>query len=166
MAFSCSLFSKTSIRHWRWDLTWHGFNGFSNPIHFTTAQTTPSITNLWVMGLALIIGVAMFSLGTSFEMLSDLGKSPYDSVAPIVADNRHIRYRYVRLTQDIIIAILAFFLHGPIGIGTLVCATCNGIFISTWRRLLKKHICIKNTLPHIQNKAYKNRFATCCKPVF
>ncbi|WP_446002604.1 YczE/YyaS/YitT family protein [Weissella viridescens] len=105
--------------------------------------------NIWVMSLALIIGVAMFSLGTSFEMLSDLGKSPYDSVAPIIADNRHIRYRYVRLTQDIIVAILAFFLHGPIGIGTLVCATCNGIFISNWRRLLRKtYLYQKHIAPH------------------
>ncbi|WP_185696056.1 YczE/YyaS/YitT family protein [Weissella viridescens] len=94
--------------------------------------------NVWTMILALTIGVALFSLGTSFEMLSDLGKSPYDSVAPIISDNRHIRYRYVRLTQDIIVAVLAFYFHGPIGIGTLVCATCNGIFISNWRRLLKK----------------------------
>lgn len=42
--FLALCFSKTSIRHWRWDLTRHGFNWFPNSIHFTTAQTTPSIT--------------------------------------------------------------------------------------------------------------------------
>jgi len=87
---------------------------------------------------SLIIGILLFTLGATMYMVAGLGQSPYDAVAPIITEKSNAPYQSVRRWQDIIVVAAAFFLGGPVGIGTIICAFGTGPLISMWNTVLAK----------------------------
>lgn len=88
----------------------------------------------------LVIGIFLFSLGTSFYMSADLGSAPYDALAPVIVDHTNWPYRVVRVIQDLAFVTLAFFAGGPIGVGTVITAFFMGPLIGLWNKFSVKWI--------------------------
>ena len=80
----------------------------------------------------LIVGLILFTLGASMYMGADLGVAPYDAIAPILSDRLHTQYRTIRIAQDILFMIVAYFIGGPVGVGTVIVAFFTGPLITFW----------------------------------
>ncbi len=79
-----------------------------------------------------VIGLIIFTYGASMYMTANVGVAPYDGVAPIISRWTHLRYRVVRVIQDIIVMGLAYLVGGPFGILTFIVAFCTGPLIEFW----------------------------------
>lgn len=88
--------------------------------------------NIIVIISDLIIGLILFTLGASMYMGADLGVAPYDAIAPILSDRLHTQYRTIRIAQDILFMIVAYFVGGPVGVGTVIVAFFTGPLITFW----------------------------------
>lgn len=99
----------------------------------------------------LIIGVLIFTLGTSMYMASKLGNAPYDSIAPILVDHNRFSYRTNRVSSDVAFFILSIVFggigYGYTGLGTIINAFFAGPFIVFWNK--------KISYPLIWNKTQK-----------
>lgn len=89
-------------------------------------------TNIIIILSNLVIGLILFTLGASMYMGADLGVAPYDAIAPILSDRFHTQYRTIRIAQDILFMIVAYFAGGPVGIGTVIVAFFTGPLITYW----------------------------------
>ena len=70
----------------------------------------------------MLAGGLVISLGAALYQTSNEGIAPYDSIAIILSEHLPIHYFWCRMITDSLCALGAFFLGGPLGIGTLVCA--------------------------------------------
>ncbi|GLB46169.1 membrane protein [Philodulcilactobacillus myokoensis] len=91
-----------------------------------------------------VIGLILFTLGTSVYMSSKLGAAPYDAIAPIISDKTHGKYQIVRSIQDILFMVAGYFAGGSVGIMTVITAFFAGPLIAVWNRnvsdIIMKHI--------------------------
>ena len=78
----------------------------------------------------MLLALPFVSLGVSLYQSSELGASPYDSLA-LTLDDRlpKIPYFWCRIAVDGTFTLLAFLLGGIVGWGTLACALCLGPFV-------------------------------------
>ena len=74
-------------------------------------------------------GVLVLSLAGALYQTSDVGISPYDSLAIIISRRSGRQYFGCRILTDGISVLLAWLLGGIVGIGTLVCALGLGPFV-------------------------------------
>ena len=79
-----------------------------------------------------IVGLLLFTLGTSLYMEVDLGVAPYDAIAPIIVERSKAKYQWVRSSQDILFMIAGFFAGGAVGIMTIIVAFFAGPLINFW----------------------------------
>lgn len=79
--------------------------------------------------LITLAAIVIFTFGVAVYKDAKLGVSPYDAIAPIVSDKTGWRYRYARISQDIIVVAGAFFLSGPLGVTTFITGFVAGPFI-------------------------------------
>lgn len=86
------------------------------------------------MGIYLIVGVLLFTLGVSMYMKARMGVSPIDAVAPIASKRLNLPYLVCRVTQDILVTIIAIIAGGPIGIFTIIAAFFTGPLITFWNK--------------------------------
>ena len=81
-----------------------------------------------------LLAIAIFTLGVAVYKDAKLGVSPYDAIAPVVAEKTGWRYRNARLAQDILVILGAILLGGPIGITTFITGFMAGPFIEFFSR--------------------------------
>lgn len=86
--------------------------------------------------LHLIVGTLLFTLGVSLYLKTRMGVAPIDAIAPIAVERTRFGYTACRMTQDIVVAIIAIIAGGPIGIFTVVAAFFTGPFITMWNKIL------------------------------
>lgn len=111
--------------------------------------------NVIVIVSDLLIGLILFTLGASMYMGADLGVAPYDAIAPILSDRLHTQYRTIRIAQDILFMIVAYFVGGPVGVGTVIVAFFTGPLITFW----DNHVSLpmRRTIDHAQNMSAGRR---------
>ncbi|UQS84474.1 YitT family protein [Apilactobacillus apisilvae] len=102
----------------------------------------PNTVNIPMMIVDAIVGIALFTLGTSLYMNTKLGVSPYDAIAPIISDRTHTKYQTVRSLQDIIVMILALVFSGPFGVVTLFTAFLAGSLINFWNNTVSRSLMV------------------------
>ena len=98
--------------------------------------------------LAFLIGIGIICISSSFYFTADMGVSPYDAVALILANKWHVgEFRYVRLGTDLICVSLGCTLYvvsgGSLtgltaiaGIGTMITAFFMGSLIEFFNQTL------------------------------
>lgn len=106
--------------------------------------------NLFQQVLFLLIGTGIFTLGVALYTGADLGSAPYDALAPSIVDHTKASYRVVRVIQDVSFTLLAFFLQGPVGVGTFINAFLTGPLISFWNDKVALPL-IKNSIAKVKN---------------
>ena len=95
-----------------------------------------------LLALAMLLTLPVVSLGVSLYQSSELGASPYDSLALILDDRfPKIPYFWCRIAVDGTSTLLAFLLGGIVGWGTLACALCLGPFVHFFNKHISEPFC-------------------------
>ncbi|CAJ2236395.1 hypothetical protein BGL38_04810 [Fructilactobacillus sanfranciscensis] len=94
----------------------------------------PGKVTVLVLIADLILGLLMFTAGSSLYMAPSLGVAPYDAIAPIISTRFHIKYKTARVGQDVCFLVAALIAGGPIGFASIVVAFFAGPLISYWDR--------------------------------
>lgn len=94
----------------------------------------PGKVTVLVLIADLILGLLMFTAGSSLYMAPSLGVAPYDAIAPIISSRFHIKYKTARVGQDICFLVAALVAGGPIGFASIIVAFFAGPLISYWDR--------------------------------
>ncbi|WP_442356334.1 YczE/YyaS/YitT family protein [Lentilactobacillus parabuchneri] len=112
---------------------------------FTTLynQILPNSLNFLTISADLIIGLLLFTLGSSMYMGASLGVAPYDAIAPILSTRVHLKYRVARIGQDILFMIAGFFIGGPVGIATIIVAFFTGPLITYWNSHVSEKLLLR-----------------------
>lgn len=92
--------------------------------------------------IIMLLALPFVSLGVSLYQSSELGASPYDSLA-LTLDDRlpKIPYFWCRIAVDGTFTLLAFLLGGIVGWGTLACALCLGPFVHFFNKHISEPFC-------------------------
>ena len=80
----------------------------------------------WFRVLFMLAGTVILSFGLALVMSADAGVAPNDLASIIISDKTHIAFRWVRITVDVTLTIVGFFLGGVAGIGTVAGALLTG----------------------------------------
>ena len=91
-------------------------------------------------GLHLVVGTLLFTLGVSLYLKTRMGVAPIDAIAPIAVERTRFSYTACRMTQDILVTVVAIFAGGPIGIFTVVAAFFTGPLITMWNRVATRRL--------------------------
>jgi uncharacterized membrane protein YczE len=98
-------------------------------LHSMLFHYQPSLLTAVING---ILGLLLFTLGTSLYMMVDLGVAPYDALAPIFSSRLHIKYKFCRIAQDLLFMVAALLMGGPIGLATIIISFFAGPLITFW----------------------------------
>lgn len=85
--------------------------------------------DLMIRLILLLLGVILMCFASSLYYTADLGVSTYDAMALIIAKKKKLKFKYVRITTDLICVLIGFILHTIIGVGTLFTALFMGPLI-------------------------------------
>lgn len=92
--------------------------------------------------LIMLLTLPVVSLGVSLYQSSELGASPYDSLALILDDLfPKIPYFWCRIAVDGTATLLAWLLGGVVGWGTLACALGLGPFVHFFNKHISEPFC-------------------------
>jgi uncharacterized membrane protein YczE len=67
----------------------------------------------------VLVGVALFGVGTALYIGAGLGAGPRDSMMLMLARRTGVRIAIVRFTMEAVVVVIGFSLGGTVGIGTL-----------------------------------------------
>lgn len=95
-----------------------------------------SSMSLVIRLLITLVAIVIFTLGVAIYMDVELGVSPYDAITPVITDQTGWSYTPVRIAQDLLVVIAAYFLSGPVGISTVI----TGFFAGPLITFFSKHV--------------------------
>ncbi|MEY8462665.1 YczE/YyaS/YitT family protein [Streptococcus merionis] len=87
--------------------------------------------------LIFIMGMLVTCFGAAMYFEADLGLAPYDSIAFVVSKYTKKENHICRVFVDIVVALIALFLGGPISLGTIILAFGLGPFINYFRKQIQ-----------------------------
>lgn len=94
-----------------------------------------------VMKIMLILSVlAVTAFGSDLLICANFGSTAYDACNLAVSERCGFPYPCIRWMMDGTLLLIAVFLHGTIGIGTLCCFLFIGLFLNMWRHTAEKGI--------------------------
>lgn len=88
--------------------------------------------NFFMKIIFLILGTGLFTFGVAFYISANIGVAPFDAITLILTDYSKVKYKYIRILQDLLFMFSAIVLMGPVGIGTIINAFFNGPLIEFW----------------------------------
>lgn len=91
--------------------------------------------------LAMAAGVVVVSLGVSMYQTSDMGVSPYDSLAIIMTERLPVPYFWCRILTDGLCTVVCLLFGGLAGVGTLVSALGLGPVVHFFNRHVSRRLC-------------------------
>lgn len=89
--------------------------------------------------ITFVLGLIVCGIGSGLYISADLGIGPRDSIMIGLNRKLGIKIGVARTFLEISIAILAFLLSGPIGIGTIIFSLSIGFFIEKTLKFLRNH---------------------------
>ena len=110
------------------------FGYFLQFFNWLIPQFVSNSNSLIVNSIIFIFGMLIIAFGMSMYMSCKVGMVPYDSVAFILSERIGKNPAVFRIAIDAIVAVIAFFLGGPINIGTVLLAVSIGPLIDFYRR--------------------------------
>ena len=99
-----------------------------------------SSDSLFINIILCIISVFVIALGAALFIVSGMGANAYDSVTLGICERLHIpdKFVIVKYAMDGFMFIVALFIKGPIGIGTVVSFGLIGLFMKFCQNVLTK----------------------------
>lgn len=80
----------------------------------------PNINGFFPQLLAFCLGLLFLGFGSGMYIVANLGVGPRDTLMLLVTHKLGWSIGHARTTMEITVAIVGFFLGGPIGIGTVI----------------------------------------------
>ncbi|KSU84471.1 hypothetical protein GA0061096_0564 [Fictibacillus enclensis] len=80
--------------------------------------------------LLLVLGMLLIGIGTALYLQGNIAPIPLDRLMLILQEKLGLTLSTSRLLISMIVLSFAYFLHGPIGVGTLMTALFNGWILS------------------------------------
>lgn len=90
--------------------------------------------------IAFSLGFILYYFGAAVYIETNMGLSPYDAVAIIIAEkiNRQNWFKWIRIGTDALCVIGGIITKSDVGIGTLISVLLGGPLIALFRKLLIK----------------------------
>ena len=110
----------------------------------------PLPTTIGSQILVAVIGLLIFTFGVAVYITADTGVAPYDALTPILVTLTHGKYKVIRIAQDSLFTLGAYFAGGPVGVVTIIVAFFTGPLIVFWDQRLQgliNWIDLKSALP-------------------
>jgi uncharacterized membrane protein YczE len=95
------------------------------PIDSLVIESIP-YSNIIIKSLFLALSCIVIAIGFSLLKSTNLGVAANDIVPLLITDKTKLSYSKIRITMDVTLVIIGFFLGGVIGIGTLIGAFLIG----------------------------------------
>lgn len=83
--------------------------------------------------LTFIVGMLIIAFGMTVYMECRIGMVPYDSIAFVLQKYMNGKVAIFRIILDSTIALIAFFMGGPINIGTILLALSIGPLVDVYK---------------------------------
>lgn len=96
----------------------------------------------------LAASLALLSLSSALYYTADLGVSPYDAVALILADRTGVPFRFCRIGTDSLCVLVGFSLGATLGVGTILTALCMGPLVDLFNRYVAQPLQRRYSQPH------------------
>lgn len=97
----------------------------------------------WINFLLMITGIIIFAFGTALYSATNFGRGAYEAVTFALVERKHWQVKWVRMTQDLLVVGIGYFLGGEIGICTVCTIIMSGFFIQKSLKVIRafeKHI--------------------------
>lgn len=101
-----------------------------------TVQYLPAPETLPMRFLLMSIGLLLFGISTTFYLSCYLGAGPRDGLMVGICQKFGWKVGVVRMTLEVTVCLLGFFLGGTVGISTIAFALCVGWIIQYTAQLL------------------------------
>lgn len=108
----------------------------------------PNPETFLIQVICFIICVITLAIGIGFYISADLGAGPRDTLMLLLVDKLNFSITASRTSMEVAVAVIGFFLGGPIGIGTVIIAFGLGPVIQ---------VSLKFTKPLVQNAIRQKR---------
>lgn len=94
--------------------------------------------NLAVRVVLLVSGILVACYGVALYMFCDLGAAPYDRLGVVVETYSHgkVKFRWARVTMDLLSIAIGFLTGSVVGVGTIVMAFFTGPIVTFFRERL------------------------------
>lgn len=110
---------------------------FFNSILSQILPIQPSVTlRLLIIGFAVVL----ISFAAALYIYPQLGISPYDSIAFMLAERFHLQFRWCRIACDVTAVVIGWLCGSVVGVGTVATAFCLGPLIKYFGDLFQKKI--------------------------
>ncbi len=94
--------------------------------------------------MLMAVGILVLSLASALYQTSDVGIAPYDALSITISRESGRQYFWCRILTDGTCVLIAYFLGGIVGIGTLVCAFGLGPFVQYFSNHIAKPLIFGN----------------------
>lgn len=99
-------------------------------------------THIWVNALIMLLGIALFAIGTGFYAAASLGRGSYEALTFSLAEKNNWQVKIVRMVLDVVMVVTGVMLGGKFGICTIVTILISGPVIQFAAAKTKKLICV------------------------
>lgn len=84
--------------------------------------TLPDAHGLFEQSIAFVLGILLLGFGCGMYMVANLGVGPRDTLMLLLVHRLGWSVNRARTTMEVTVAVLGFFLGGPVGLGTVLMA--------------------------------------------
>lgn len=84
--------------------------------------TLPDAHGLFEQSIAFVLGIILLGFGCGMYMVANLGVGPRDTLMLLLVHRLGWSVNRARTTMEVTVAVLGFFLGGPVGLGTVLMA--------------------------------------------
>ena len=102
-----------------------------------TSVTVPEPNDDWIKALFMVGAVILIGVGSSLYLTCGLGPGPRDGLMTGLHRRLGVSVVYVRLTLELCVLVIGWFLGGTVGIGTAFFATTIGFCIGASLNILR-----------------------------
>ena len=74
----------------------------------------------------MVLGCGILAFGMTIVIKSQAGTGPNDLVAVVLSDKTKWKFGPVRVSVDLLFALVGFLLGGIVGLGTMICMAVVG----------------------------------------
>lgn len=93
------------------------------------AHILPGQPSLSLRIIVLVLALVLISFSAALYMSPQLGVSPYDGLAFMVAEHLHFQFRWCRIAFDVLAVLIGWLCGSIVGVGTVLTAFCMGPLI-------------------------------------
>ena len=124
--------------------------GYVTDFSYALLRTVIIAPSLPVRVVCMAVGIVVLCFSASLYMTANLGVSPYDAIALVMAEKWHVApFRFCRIATDLVCVLLGaglFLLGGGqlreipsiIGVGTLITAFCMGPLVEVFNEKVSR----------------------------